>query len=119
MNWENFAISESPEGWALLAETGWHSMLILTAGPGRIVRTVKRSSAEHQVEIDDTIDEYLREASILPRPRGYDWFIELPPATSLEDIDAVLNESVRFGPSAAPTARQVFLLFENTVHTLY
>ncbi|BCW11500.1 hypothetical protein NtRootA4_25640 [Arthrobacter sp. NtRootA4] len=119
MNWDSFEVSEAPGSWALLTETGWHSMLIWAAGPARVVRIPKAQQARYQVEIDDTIDEYIREAAIPPRPRGFDWFLQLPQGMLLEEVDALLNEGVRLGASKAPTSGEVLAVFQHETQQLY
>lgn len=117
--WDAFRVSETSNGWALLTETGWHSMLILAVGPARVVRVPKPQQARYQAEIDDTIDEYIRGAGIEPRPRGFDWFLKLPQGRSLEDVDIALNRGVRFGASQAPTPDEVLAVFQKEAQRLY
>ena len=119
MDWDAFNVSEAPNGWVLLTETGWHSMLILAAGPGNVVRVPKRELTRYQAEIDDAIDEYIDGAAIPPRPRGFDWFLRLPQGMSLEDIDIALNRGVQLGASVAPTPGEVLTVFQDEARQLY
>lgn len=119
IDWEIFNISEAPATWALLTETGWHSMLILAAGPDHVIRTPKGHQAQYQAEIDDTIDEYIDGATVPPRPRGFDWFLNLPQGMSLEDVDIVLNRGIQVGASPAPTPEEVLAIFHHEIRRLY
>jgi hypothetical protein len=44
--------------------------------------------------LNDDIDHYLREADGAPsRPRGYRWFLQLPPELSEEAFWAIMNSA--------------------------
>jgi hypothetical protein len=45
----------------------------------------KPRSEDDQRSIDDDIDEYLAAAGLPPRPRGFRWFIEVPPGVPNAD----------------------------------
>ncbi|PJE94480.1 hypothetical protein CUT44_30160 [Streptomyces carminius] len=101
-------VYESPRGqrYIELPETGRGALLAWVAGPRRVVRspagladkppvvtavTTGEGETEHsesprtvvdQEEIDAAVDEYLTEADLPPRPRGWRWFLALPPSCS-------------------------------------
>lgn len=102
--WEWIEVTRPTDEWAELDETGWDALIAWSAGPhnlGRLLnsdadRTVSvtcaRGGVIEQFEeafteddrrtVDDSIDEYLADAGIPPRPRGYRWFIRVPSAYS-------------------------------------
>jgi hypothetical protein len=96
--WECTELSEPPQDWIVATENGWGALVLWAAGPGNFVRV--RTAAHDRIvlrlpgsgeqgkpfrltqgdlsSIDDDIDAYLAEAGILPRLRGFDWFIRRP-----------------------------------------
>lgn len=99
--WECTELSEAPKDWIVATENGWGALVLWAAGPGNFVKVrtaahdrsgliVRRlqGGGEQRMpfsltkadlsSIDDDIDVYLAGADILPRPRGYDWFIRRP-----------------------------------------
>lgn len=50
----------------------------VVSGAGRSQFYERRSRAE-QDALDHDVDAYLADASVPPRPRGYRWFLRLPP----------------------------------------
>lgn len=81
--------------------------------PGARRAVPKKDQARYHVEIDDTIDQYIREAAIPPRTRGFDWFLQLPQGMTLDDVDAQLNEGVSLGESKAPALGEVLAVFRH------
>jgi hypothetical protein len=105
--WECSELSEAPEDWIVATENGWGALVLWAAGPGNFVkvrtaahdrsgsivrrlpghgeqRNSFRLTEEDLSSIDEDIDAYLAEADILPRPRGFDWFIRRP-SNDLDD----------------------------------
>lgn len=119
MTWELIPIANKPDGSALLDETGWHSLLIMAAGPSNVVRVPKTEAAKYQDDIDDSIDEYLADAPLPPRPRGFDWYLKLPEGLSLRDINSALNEAARDRASLAPRPDELLRLFHEVVGRMY
>ena len=70
--------------------------------------------------VDDDIDEYLREADLLPRPRGYSWYIRVPdghasPDSFLADVDAAVLRTA----GGTVDARQLRPIFEEVLCDFY
>lgn len=105
--WACTELSEAPEGWIPVVETGWAALVLWAAGPdnfvrvrpvsrerfgslvrglpgGREYREPFRLTEADLASVDDDIDVYLTEAGIPPRPRGFDWFIRRP-SKALDD----------------------------------
>jgi hypothetical protein len=85
----------------VLPESGWGALLCWLAGPQHVARVpasrvrhapvrveqvtagattvshVERTAADQEL-IDDSVDEYLAEAGLLPRPRGWVWMLGTP-----------------------------------------
>jgi Family of unknown function (DUF5956) len=118
--WECIEVTQPTDEWAELDETGWDAVIAWFVGPpnlgrfpnsdaGRTVSvTCVRGGVVEQFEevfteddrrtVDETIDEYLVDAGIPPRPRGYRWFIRVPSAhTSAEafhdDVHKAINSA--------------------------
>jgi len=105
-----------------LTENGWGAVIATVAEQHRVRRgtlaiadytttivherdglrwseSVPRSESD-QRSIDDDIDEYLVAAGLPPRPRGFRWFIEVPP--SVPNADEFWRSIVgRFGESTS------------------
>lgn len=105
--WECTELSEAPQDWIVATENGWGALVLWAAGPGNFVKvrtaahdrsgsivlrlpgggeqgTTFTLTEANLSSIDDDIDAYLAEAGILPRPRGFDWFIRRP-SNDLDD----------------------------------
>ena len=105
--WECIELPEAPQDWIVATENGWGALVLWAAGPGNFIKVrtaahdrsgsiVRRlpGGGEQKKQfrlteadlssIDDDIDVYLAEADILPRPRGFDWFIRRP-SNDLDD----------------------------------
>lgn len=112
-----------------LSENGWGAVIAAVAEPHRVRRGAlaiadytttivherdgrkssesKPRSEDDQRSIDDDIDEYLAAAGLPPRPRGFRWFIEVPPG--VPNADEFWRRIVgRFGKltSSAPGQRR-------------
>jgi hypothetical protein len=100
-SWECAEVSEAPQDWILATENGWGALVLWAAGPGNFVRVPKAMGDRfgkilHRLPndgdqsepflltdadlsaIDDDIDNYLAEADLPARPRGFDWYIRPP-----------------------------------------
>lgn len=111
-----------------LPENGWGALLAWAAGPQHVTRlsdsgekppvvtstshadgtTTRKTSPRtvaDQAEIDEAIDEYLSEAALPPRPRGWRWFLALPPQhTTAESFQRSLGAALRVLPKDADLA---------------
>jgi hypothetical protein len=70
--------------------------------------------------VDDAIDEYLRDADLPPRPRGYSWYIRVPdghgsPDSFLADVDAAVLRAAE----GAVHPRQLRPIFEAVLRDFY
>ncbi|MFC8039455.1 DUF5956 family protein [Paenarthrobacter sp. NPDC057355] len=106
--WECAELSEAPQDWIFATENGWGALVLWAVGPGNFVRVRRgprerfgsvvhplagvgkgtqqfRLSEADSTSIDEDIDAYLSDASIPPRPRGFDWFIRRPSNKDLDD----------------------------------
>lgn len=118
--WGLVPIAEPTDRWAQLEETGWDALIAWAAGPQNLRRVLNsdvgrtvsvtwtRGEVTEQFEeafteddrriVDDSVDEYLVDAGIPSRPRGYRWFIRVPDAygsarTFRDDVDNAINEA--------------------------
>lgn len=115
--WDRVRIDEPTDRWAELDETGWDALIAWAAGPqnlrrvpgsdaGRIVSVTRtRGGVTEQFEepftqddrrlVDDSVDEYLAEAGIPSRPRGYRWFIRVPdPYGSARAFHEIVHKAI-------------------------
>jgi hypothetical protein len=77
------------------------------------------TAADREV-VDDAIDEYLRDADLPPRPRGYSWYIRVPgghasPDSFLADVDAAIHHV----SEGAVHPRQLRPIFEAVLRGFY
>jgi hypothetical protein len=98
--WEEVLLEEPGSGWVLLQETGWDALIGWAAGQSNL-RRVRRSDEHRRVHVtlvrdgtnreftepftqsdraivDESINSYLADAGIPPRPGGYDWYLRVP-----------------------------------------
>ncbi|PWK91191.1 hypothetical protein C8D88_1011224 [Lentzea atacamensis] len=102
--------------YALLPDNGWGATIAWEAGPelaGRIAddvsayhvvertragnsrviaeqRTVPRTEEDQDV-IEESVNDYLAEAGIPPRPRGFAWYLKVPPTRSgLKELERAI-----------------------------
>ncbi|WP_415855213.1 DUF5956 family protein [Sinomonas sp. G460-2] len=128
--WDDFEIAEPDDRWVLLNETGRDAVIAWFAGPenvsrvprsgeGETVRVTvsRRGGADVRYEpltdrdratIEDSIDEYLADAGIPPRPQGYRWFLRVPagcdsPGSFLSTLHQAINSDPP-GISSVPRA---------------
>lgn len=140
--WNDFLTVPSPAGFVLLPENGWEALVFAVAGPGRGVRSPKRSvqkmvpvvtatagstttsrslpfTDQDQKIIDDFLDEYLVAPGFEPQPRGYDWYLRLPNGiTSVDELSVLLNAALAAEDAGGHPA-QVRPVFERVVAELY
>ncbi len=99
--WQTYPVGNRTYGWIELSENGWGAIVSWFAGPDNVRRepmaercarlrvtcelagsttqswTEAITTADVQ-EIEDDIDDYLRDSKLPARPRGYRWFTRLP-----------------------------------------
>jgi hypothetical protein len=140
--WTDVPVAEPSRFWVELPENGWSAVMGWAAGPGNLRRHTSSDTgrtvtgysetpggresfeepltAAHREGIDDDIDQYLQDADLPPRPRGYSWYIRVPdghasPESFLTDVDeAVLQAS---GDAVHP--RQLRPIFEAVLSDFY
>jgi Family of unknown function (DUF5956) len=119
--WTDVSVVESnSDRWAELEENGWGALIGWAAGTANLRRrpssdegrsvtvTVERGGAaiasvepfttDDRIIVDDSIDEYLQEAGVPARPRGWVWLIRVPEnypsgQAFLDRINTELNSS--------------------------
>ncbi|THV21719.1 DUF5956 family protein [Glycomyces paridis] len=125
-----------------LAETGWDALIAEAAGRDRL-RLARHVVADHTVrtifehgdqtrtvtsprtsgdqdDIDGAIDEHLTEAGRAPRPRGYRWFLAVPPGIS-DPTEFSRRVNVRFAEltGTAPDAAEAYAALAVIIEELY
>jgi hypothetical protein len=123
-----------------LPDNGWHLLFAWLAGPlhvcrridisGHPVTTILRDrrgtpplkSSEPRTEedwttIDQMVNSYLHDAGVPPRPRGFVWYLELPPAHTPREIWNAVNLPAQHGDSVNPN--QVRTAMANAAAALY
>ena len=75
------------EGRRMLAlpDNGYRLLLAWVAGPRRVVRTPAPMHPDQDV-IDVFVNSYLTDAGAPPRPRGFAWYVDLPPGITPADV---------------------------------
>lgn len=97
-SWGEFpTVDADTDGPNEFPESGWGALLCWIAGPENVVRvsrlpgdvgvtrvevvtggvsarSERATTAEERYLVDESIDEYLADAGVLPRPRGYRWY---------------------------------------------
>jgi hypothetical protein len=124
--WEDFVIrdrlsADERESVTVAKENGFDQLVVWCAGPAHafrvrrngippepvrferwrhgvlVERVVRLRNQSDQDEIDDGIDDYLRDAGCGPIPRGFDWYIVVPesirpPSQLWDHIDIALRD---------------------------
>lgn len=140
--WNDVPEAEASDSWAELTENGWGALIGWAAGKenlgrrrssdaGRTVtgfterRGVKQffeepfTAADRQM-VDDDIDEYLAEAGIPPRPRGYVWMIRVPEAyASPRDFMAAVDLEILKAAGSLVYPAELRPVFEAVLRTFY
>ncbi|MFI6099565.1 DUF5956 family protein [Lentzea sp. NPDC051213] len=80
------------EGRRLLAlpDNGYQLLVAWAAGPRRVVRTPAPVHPDQDI-IDTFVNSYLVDAGVPPRPRGFAWYLDLPPGVSPSDVWAAVD----------------------------
>jgi hypothetical protein len=125
MRWSDAVDLEDVAGWSELPENGLGAVLGAVAGPGRLGRaagtlgehgtrvTVTDASGERtwhetrtasdQRTVDEAVDDYLRDAGLPPRPRGYRWFIASPLGLAPDaDVIDLLSRQINRSDAVSP-----------------
>ncbi|MGO4383373.1 DUF5956 family protein [Specibacter sp. RAF43] len=135
-------VEKGLDRWAVLDENGWGAMIGWAADADNLARRpvsdegrtvmviveragVPASSEESfspadRVFVDDSIDEYLAQAGIPPRPRGWTWLIRVPAGySSGQDFFDSINEELNtFEPAPVRPSEWLPVMLE-TVARLY
>ena len=123
-NWDEVPDGARSGEWAEVPETGWGMLAAWAAGTenvcklpaddtGREVRVTIETGGvtETRMEpftlhdrrtIDESVEDYLRDAGVPAPPRGFVWLMRLPPGISSEE--ALSHEINRGITAAAPGA---------------
>ncbi|MHA7275656.1 DUF5956 family protein [Arthrobacter sp. Hz1] len=120
------AATANREAWIEATNNGWGALVLWVSEPrnlirqpgqsdqGQVVQTVTANgvTTTHEIpltvkdfqESDEDVDTYLSEAGIPPRPRGFIWYIHLPPGVNSErEFWSILNQAIA---DRAPEARR-------------
>lgn len=123
-SWDEVPDGAHSSEWAEVPETGWGMLAAWAAGTenicklpaddtGREVRVTIETGGvtETRMEpftvndrrtIDESVEDYLRDAGVPPPPRGYVWLMRIPPGVPSEE--ALSREINRGITAAAPGA---------------
>lgn len=126
--WDRTETLQSEDGWQLLPENQLGALIGWCAGIENLRRRITDSAtfssrmvrvetirggvsrkelipftASDQADVDESINEDLRNAGIPPRPSGYDWFIRIPEklGSQLDILDVVNEKTAGLLPQAA------------------
>ncbi|MGV4986203.1 DUF5956 family protein [Streptomyces sp. NRAIS4] len=99
-------ITQEGRVYARMGDSGWHMAVCWYAGPGHAVRVhgdpdPERTAADQAI-VEEEANSYLSDAGIPPRPRGFTWYVEIPPGRSLSGLWEVIDRHERGLPGAAP-----------------
>ncbi|WP_422936566.1 DUF5956 family protein [Sinomonas sp. P47F7] len=141
--WNDFEIAEPDDNWVLLEETGRDAIIAWFAGPENVCRAPRSGEGEKvrvtvsqaggtevryepladrdRVTAEDSIDEYLSDAGIPARPRGYRWFLRVPagcdsPGSFLSTLHRKINTAP---PAGSPTPKSWNPVIQRVVGDLY
>jgi hypothetical protein len=135
-------IDVGSQRYALLPDNGWGATITWEAGPERAGRVADDVSAYHVVErtragnsrvvaerrtvprtaadqdiIEESVNDYLAEAGIPPRPPGHAWYLKIPPARSgLKELERaiVANDATGLPADVRRVARAALADFFRT-----
>lgn len=125
--WDGYPLLEKPRGeplHVLLPENGYHAVLAWAAGPEAVYTTEDRLPSpparvtiEHplgvetkyeeprsqadQDDIDASIDDYLDDVGLPPRPRRRDWYLRVPGKDAGDFLERVYRRVSEYVPESA------------------
>lgn len=125
-----------------MTENGCGAVIATAAGPDRVycvplrlseykVRTsweqngesraeVRERNAEDQDDIDNAIEDYLADAGLPLRPRGFRWFIEVPPGIAdAEAFRRAINRRFAELTDQHPDGKATARVLTAIMHELY
>ncbi|GAA1495829.1 DUF5956 family protein [Paeniglutamicibacter kerguelensis] len=141
--WSDVPVHEPEPGWELLPENGWFAMIGWVAGlanlrrfPGSDVgRTVRVTCIEHgsertylepfgaedRADVDESVNGYLADAGIPPRPSGFDWYLRVPEGWPGESAvpDALSSRILQRQRASETRPDQVLEIMESIVGGFY
>ncbi|MFF5791269.1 DUF5956 family protein [Paeniglutamicibacter sp. NPDC012692] len=141
--WNDVPVLAPEPGWEPLPESGWFAMIGWACGvsnlrrfPGSDVgRTVRVTCIEHgsegtyletfgaedRADVDESVNGYLADAGIPPRPSGFDWYLRVPEGWAGElAVQDVLSSRILQRQRASETRPdQILKIMESIVGGFY
>ncbi|NEM90311.1 DUF5956 family protein [Galbitalea soli] len=100
-SWDAIPNLVDTKGWVALGESEFDALIAWTAGPENVGRVATEAAPEPEPG-DGRVDRYLADAGIPPRPRGFVWYLRVPPETpAAEDFVAGITAVAHDTPPAA------------------
>jgi hypothetical protein len=141
-DWEAVPDGEDGPGWVEVPESGWGMLAAWAAGTdnlrrrpvddtGRQVRVTTETGgvSETHVEpftardrqiVDESIEDYLRDAGVQVPPRGFVWLMRLPPGIdSEEELSRRINGGICEAAPGAVHPGDIAPVMEHIIDVLY
>lgn len=122
-------------------DSGWGALVAWVAGPrllrrcpdqierhevplshvagGDVARVTRQRNSVDQNDIDDGIDDYLTDAGVPPRPRGYRWFLQLPTGIDETQFWSQLNARLDQHPSLPTYPADLMPALRTVIEQMY
>ncbi|MEV0328717.1 DUF5956 family protein [Micromonospora echinospora] len=140
--WDDVPVLAEPPGagYYELTENGWGAIIGWFSGVDRMVRCPDRlphmvteectdrngtrrrvvpRTPEDRQYIDDSINEYLRDAGAPTRPGGYRWFLRLPEGYTGIEVEGAVNRAVMALPPEHVHPSQFAPCIRETLQRIY
>ena len=124
VDWDDVPEIEPSDAWIAMPQNGWGALTVWCAGTGRVGRIAvsfapipsanvvsledRRLGAwggldpDAMSSMEESVNEYLRDAQVPPRPTGYAWCVLLPRSLEPEDFWPTVNARAGDLVSTAP-----------------
>lgn len=110
----------SPPAWiSCLPDEQQHYTEVRIVAEAHETRHREPRSVAEQDALDDDIDTYLRDAGADPRPRGYRWFLTLPPGLDADAFWARINSALSQTDPMPTHPREVGRVVQKTLDAIY
>jgi hypothetical protein len=96
-----------------------HTTTTTTVGPGGEEHESRPRSADEQAQVDTDIDDYLGDAGIPARPRGYRWFLRPPPGWGADRFWDALNSPLNRDHPPATRPRELAARLRDILAEVY
>ena len=140
--WEDVEDGARGDGWAEVPETGWGMLATWAAGTenvrrmpvddtGRQIRATIETGGVTETRfepftdrdrriIDESVEEYLRDAGVPVPPRGFVWLMRLPPGVATEDeLSRKINQGIAESAPGAVNPADIAPVIEGVLDVLY